>query len=114
MNMHTVSRSSQRRPLGLVVRGRVRSRQIFVSLIDISEGGCKLKGRPGFAEVGDRVVIRVNQVNAPLGIVSWIKDGIAGVRFEGEMHAAVLDHLCDQSGLTITPDTVDTPVHRSI
>lgn len=100
--MHSVTRSSERRPLSLMVRGRVRSRPLYVDLIDISEGGCKIKARPGFAEIGDRVVIKVEGVNAPLGTIAWVRDDTAGVRFEGQMHAAVLDHLCVQHGMKLT------------
>ena len=80
--------------MSLLIKSRVQSRVVFVDMIDISEGGCKIKGTRGFAEVGDRVTMRVEGVNAPLGTVAWVEDRIAGVAFEGEMHAAVLDHLC--------------------
>jgi len=103
MNMHSISRSSERRPLSLLIKSRVQSRVVFVDMIDISEGGCKIRGTRGFAQVGDRVTMKVNGVNAPLGVVAWVEDRVAGVAFEGEMHSAVLDHLCaDQS---VAPST---------
>ncbi|MEO0642353.1 MAG: PilZ domain-containing protein [Pseudomonadota bacterium] len=92
--MQSITRSSQRRPLSLLVKGRVESRAVFVDLIDISEGGCKICGTRGFAQVGDRVVMKVGGINAPLGTIAWVQDRIAGVAFEGQMHSAVLDHLC--------------------
>ncbi|MEM7688445.1 MAG: PilZ domain-containing protein [Pseudomonadota bacterium] len=94
MNLHTISRGSERRPLSLLIKSRVQSRVVFVDMLDISEGGCKIRGTRGFAQVGDRIVMKVNGINAPLGTIAWIEDRIAGVAFEGEMHAAVLDHLC--------------------
>lgn len=94
MNMHSISRSSKRRPLSLMVKSRVQSRVVFVDMIDISEGGCKIRGSAGFAQVGDRVTMKVNGVNAPLGTIAWIEGKVAGVAFEGEMHPAVLDHMC--------------------
>ena len=94
--MHRILRSSQRRPLSLLVKSRVQSRVVFVDLIDISEGGCKIRGSRGFAQVGDRVTMKLGDINAPLGIIAWVEDQIAGVAFEGEMHAAVLDYLCDR------------------
>ena len=54
MNMHSTPRNSKRRPLRLMVKSRVESRAINVDMIDISEGGCKIRGTPGFANVGDR------------------------------------------------------------
>lgn len=96
MNLHSISRASERRPMSLTVKSRVRSRVVFVDLIDISEGGCKIRARVGFAEVGDRVTMKVNGINAPLGTVAWIEGPVAGVAFEGAMHPAVIDYLCGQ------------------
>ncbi|WP_298333378.1 PilZ domain-containing protein [uncultured Erythrobacter sp.] len=88
------SRTSNRRPLHLMIKGRVQSRAIYADLIDISEGGCKLRASSGFASVGDRVTMRLNGINAPLGKVVWIEGKVAGVAFESRMHVAVLDYLC--------------------
>ncbi|AWW74611.1 PilZ domain-containing protein [Erythrobacter sp. KY5] len=92
--MPTVSRTSQRRPLRLMVKSRVESRAINVDMIDISEGGCKIRGTLGFASVGDRVTMKLANLHAPVGRIAWIEGRIAGVAFEGEIHPAVLDHLC--------------------
>ncbi|WP_252257673.1 PilZ domain-containing protein [Erythrobacter aurantius] len=91
-------RSSERRPLDLMVKGRVQSRVVFVDLVDISEGGCKIKGSRGFAKEGDRITMKVGDISAPLGTVAWVQDRFAGVRFDGEMHPAVLDHLVATAG----------------
>ena len=93
MNVQSMPRTSKRRPLGLMVKSRVQSRVVFVDLIDISEGGCKIKASRGFADVGDRVTMKVAGINAPLGRVAWVEDRFAGVMFEGQIHSAVLDHL---------------------
>ena len=87
-------RTSQRRPLHLMIKGRVQSRSIYAKLLDISEGGCKISATEGFANIGDRVTIRVNGINTPLGKVAWVDRKLAGVVFENQMHIAVLDHLC--------------------
>ncbi|MEM8725582.1 MAG: PilZ domain-containing protein [Pseudomonadota bacterium] len=92
--MNSIPRASDRRPLSLMVKSRVKSRLVFVDLVDISEGGCKIRASQGFANVGDRVVLKVGEVNAPLGTIAWIEGKLAGVAFEGQMHSAVVDHLC--------------------
>jgi len=84
--------------MSLTVKSRVRSREVLVDLIDISEGGCKIRAKAGFAEVGDRVTMKVNGINAPLGTIAWVEGRLAGVAFEGAMHPAVLDFLCDGGG----------------
>ena len=48
--MHSLPRSSQRRPLSLMVKSRVQSRVVYVDMIDISEGGCKIRATRGFAK----------------------------------------------------------------
>lgn len=93
MNLDSISRASDRRPMHLTVKSRVRSRVVFVDMLDLSEGGCKIRAKPGFAEVGDRVTMKVNGINAPLGSIAWIEGGVAGVAFEGAMHPAVIDFL---------------------
>ena len=110
MNLRAIERSSDRRPLSLVIKSRVESRVVFVDMIDISEGGCKIQGTRGFAQVGDRIVMKVAGVNAPLGTVAWVEDRVAGVAFEGEMHAAVLDHLCAQQPTPLSRDTGFRPL----
>jgi PilZ domain len=99
MNMDSITRSSERRPMSLMVKSRVRSRVVFVDLLDLSEGGCKLRGKPGFAEIGDRVTMKVGGINAPLGNVAWIEGPVIGVAFEGAMHPAVIDFLTKQEAL---------------
>lgn len=105
MNMDSIPRASERRLMSLMVKSRVRSRVVFVDLLDLSEGGCKLRGKPGFAEVGDRVTMKVGGINAPLGSVAWVEGSVAGIAFEGAMHPAVIDFLCQQEVLSevITP-----------
>ncbi len=93
MTENYVPRSAERRPLGIMVKGRVKSRVVYVDMIDISEMGCKIRGTRGFTDVGDVVSMKVGDINAPLGSVVWVKDRIAGVQFDGKIHEAVLDHM---------------------
>jgi hypothetical protein len=86
----------------LTVKSRVRSRVVFVDLVDLSEGWCKIRAKPGFAEVGDRVTMKVNGINAPLGTIAWVEGGMAGVAFEGAMHPAVIDYLVEGGAMRDT------------
>lgn len=87
-----------------MVKSRVQSRVVYVDMVDISESGCKIKASSGFACVGDRVTMKVGGINAPLGKIVWIEDRFAGVTFEGEMHEAVLDYLCENNGLDLSSE----------
>lgn len=88
-----IPRASERRSLSMTVTGRVQSSRVPCYLIDISEGGCKIRSYRGFGKVGDRVTLRIGGINAPLGSIAWIDGPIAGVAYDGEMHAAVIDYL---------------------
>ena len=90
------TRSSLRKPLDILVEGRLRARPICVELIDVSEGGCKIRGRHGFAKEGEHVTLKVNGIRAPLGNIVWVEGKYAGVKFTGAMHPGVIDHLCKQ------------------
>ena len=111
MNMHSIPRAAERRSLSLMIKGRVKSRVVYCDLIDISEGGCKIRGSLGFANVGDRVTMKVAGVNAPLGNVVWVEGKIAGIAFEGGMHPAIIDHLVQQQGIKLAEER-DTSTRR--
>jgi len=86
-------RSASRRPFNILVKGRVRSRPVWVDIVDLSETGCKLHGGHGFAHEGETVSLMIDGIKSPLGKVVWVNDREAGVAFEGQLHPAVLDHL---------------------
>lgn len=87
------TRSFDRKPLHLLVQGRMRSRTLCVEVVDVSEGGCKIKGRHGFAEEGEKVSLRIDGVRTPLGKIVWVDGQHAGIAFEGTLHPAIVDHL---------------------
>lgn len=93
MNAPQSERQFLRKPLDILVEGRMRSRYICVELLDVSEGGCKIKGRHGFAKEGEFVSLKIDGVRTPLGKVVWVNDTEAGVAFDGKMHEAIIDHL---------------------
>lgn len=71
----------------------MRSRTLYVEVVDVSEGGCKIKGRHGFAETGEHVSLRIDGVRTPLGKIVWVDDQHAGIAFDGQMHPGVIEHL---------------------
>lgn len=90
------SRTSVRKPLDLLVQGRMRSRSVYVEVVDVSEGGCKIKGRHGFAEADETVILKIDGVRTPLGKIVWVDGEYAGLKFEGKMHPAIVDFLYNE------------------
>lgn len=95
MSKFEIPRAADRRQLHILVDGRVRSREVRVDLFDLSERGCKIKGRRGFVDEGENVTLKINGIKTPLGTVMWVEDEFAGIAFEGRLHPAVLDHICN-------------------
>ena len=95
MSKFEIPRAADRRQLHILVDGRVRSREVRVDLFDLSEHGCKIKGRRGFVDEGENVTLKINGIKTPLGTVMWVEDEFAGIAFEGRLHPAVLDHICN-------------------
>lgn len=95
MGKFEIPRISERRQLNILVDGRVRSRLVRVDLFDLSDSGCKIKGRRGFVDEGETITLKINGIKTPLGTVMWVEDEFAGIAFEGKLHMAVLDHICN-------------------
>ena len=93
MNEIESNRAAERKPLEMLVKGRSRSRPIYVEIVDVSEGGCKVKGSARFANVGESILLRINGVHTPVGEFVWVDGSYAGVSFQGKMHPAIIDYL---------------------
>lgn len=94
MSKFEIPRISERRQLQILVDGRLRSREVRIDLFDLSETGCKIKGRYGFVNEGETLSLKINGFKTPLGTVMWVEDHFAGVAFDGKLHPSVLDHIC--------------------
>ena len=93
MNGTTERRQFGRTPTGsqVLVR-RIGGFNFNVALKDISARGCRLEMLEP-AQVGERVIARLPQLE-PLGSqVKWTKGAISGVEFASRIHPAVFDLL---------------------
>lgn len=95
MNATGSHRAWERKPLNISVIGRIRTRPMKVAVENVSEGGCRLRGKAGFARVGETVSLKIEGISTPMGRVVWVESTLAGVAFDGTLHPAVLDFLCN-------------------
>lgn len=89
-----VDRTELRRPLKAEARIRnVESGQFGGRLIDISEHGCKIELFDIEASPGQKITIKLENLEVWIGFVMWVRGSSIGVSFERPMHSAVVDHL---------------------
>ncbi len=62
-------------------------------VIDISENGCKLDLFACSVERGQKVTIKLTNMESWTGSVRWVNGQIVGVQFDMPLHSAVVDHL---------------------
>lgn len=93
MDERRTPRASERYLLDILIEGRVSSRKIYVTLRDLSQQGCCIRGKEGFARTGERVTLNIKGIQAPVGEIVWTHGPFAGISFDGNMHPAVIDHL---------------------
>lgn len=88
------ARQGIRRRLGAkaVIRNS-RQGRIGGEVIDISEHGCKLNLFDCSIEPGQRLTVKLGNMESWGGSVRWVNGQIAGVQFDLPLHSAVVDHL---------------------
>jgi len=90
-------RSAERAALAADVGIRRRSGRCFrVRIFDLSPLGCKTEfvERP---DVGERVWVKFDDLQAVEGTVHWVAGHVGGVKFERPIHEAVFRRLIDRS-----------------
>jgi len=67
-----------------------------ISLLDISEDGCRFFEKHSRLSVGQPVSITIQQIGPFDAIVVWKDDALVGVRFAKPMYGPVFDHIRNQ------------------
>ena len=63
---------------------KLRHDHIQVQVIDISQGGMKVKADPEL-EIGEDIVVEIEGLPVRAGVIRWIRDGQAGISFNRVM-----------------------------
>ena len=84
---------------GVAVDGRYRTGTGVpkdVSVLDISEGGCRFFDKFGRLTPGAQITIRVGPIGPIPATVRWCEGQVVGVEFEDPIYGPVLDHIRSQ------------------
>lgn len=89
-----VERTEPRRSLKAEAQIRnVENGQFGGRLVDISEHGCKIHLFDIDVLPGQKITIKLENLEVWIGFVRWVSGPSIGVSFERPMHSAVVDHL---------------------
>lgn len=92
-NLRLLRRSKR---VSLVLPARCRSRSGFLDRVvisDLSVLGCRIDSLALILGVGDQVVIRPEGLEGLTGVIRWVKNHSAGIEFDRELYAPVVEHL---------------------
>jgi hypothetical protein len=106
MDERATSRVEVDRLIELQIGGRTGRALLY----NLSMGGCMIEGPNNRVRLGDEVSLRLDDLINSTGRVVWHHGRYSGVRFEAEIHEAVVAHL----GFAVSEASVaiDTPVDR--
>jgi len=89
-------RASCRVDVSIRARCRTKLLTALVTVIDVSERGCRLRDFPVNIRYGDRICIRPQGLEPMWGQIRWMRRGLAGVEFERPLHPAVVQHIAQE------------------
>lgn len=86
-------RGAERHDISIVGKLRTGTGKRDVTIVDLSERGCRILDRLGYLPPGLAVTIRIGPIGPIDATVRWQKQPYAGIRFDNPLHPAVLDHI---------------------
>lgn len=81
---------------GVVLPARVRTCTGFldkVTIVDLSEWGCRVESRGLALRKGDLVVVRPEGIEGICARVCWVHGDEAGIEFDRPLYGPVVEHL---------------------
>lgn len=86
-------RGAERHDISIVGKLRTGSGKRDVTIVDLSERGCRIFDRMGYLEPHLAVTIKIGPVGPIDATVRWHDQPYAGIRFDNPLYPAVLDHI---------------------
>jgi len=81
---------------GVVLPAKVRTCSGFldrVTIVDLSEWGCRIESRALALRKGDLVVVRPQGIEGICARVCWVHGDAAGIEFDRPLYGPVVEHL---------------------
>ncbi|RIV89039.1 PilZ domain-containing protein [Aurantiacibacter zhengii] len=86
-------RSVERHDISIMGTLRTGTGKREVTIVDLSERGCRILDRMGFLSPDLGVTIKIGPVGPVDATVRWQDRPYAGIRFNNPLYPAVLDHI---------------------
>lgn len=101
-------RRSERSTVTIDATCRGKKASLRVIIADLSPEGCCILHHKMWLEVGQRLTIRPEPLQAMPAVVQWVSRDFAGLAFEAPLHPSVFEHLRVQYAGLFGPE----PRHR--
>lgn len=86
-------RSVQRHDISIVGKLRTGTGKRDVTIVDLSDRGCRIYDRMGHLPHNLSVTIKIGPIGPIDATVRWHDQPYAGLRFDNPLYPAVLDHI---------------------
>lgn len=86
-------RGAERHDISIMGTLRTGTGKRDVTIVDLSDRGCRILDRTGILTPGLAVTIRIGPVGPVEATIRWQQVPYAGLRFENPLYPAVLDHI---------------------
>lgn len=86
-------RGAERHDISIMGTLRTGTGKRDVTIVDLSDRGCRILDRMGILTPGHGVTIRIGPVGPIEATIRWQQQPYAGLRFENPLYPAVLDHI---------------------
>jgi hypothetical protein len=91
--MPEVQRDEQRHEISIIGKLRSGTGSRDVTVLDLSESGCRFYDRFGHIEEGAPVTIKLGPVGPIDAVVRWRRGEYVGLQFRPALYPSVLDHI---------------------
>lgn len=86
-------RDKQRQPLTVIGRVRYGHGARDVTILDLTEDGCRFHDRFGRIPPNTPVTVKIGPVGPIDAVVRWREGEYSGIQFSQPLHPAVFDHI---------------------